>query len=157
MANSQELRVPFLDHVVVELAASLPRAAKLRGGTGKVALREAMAGRLPRPILERTKKGFPVPTVSLLQRLGGFSREALLDRDSACRDFFDMPTVERLLDEHERPESGGVRRDQEIWSLLLFELWHRAFLEPPRAPARERPQRRAATGYGEPLLAAAGG
>ena len=142
MANSQELRVPFLDHVVVELAASLPRSAKLRGATGKAALRDAMANRVPRAILERRKKGFPVPTVSLLQRLGGYSREAILDRDSACRSFFDGTTLERVLGDHER----GKKLDQEIWTLLVFELWHRAFLDPARAPARVAPLRAAAAG-----------
>lgn len=138
MANSQELRVPFLDHRLVELAASLPPELKIRKGVGKALLRDAVAGLVPQAIVERTKKGFPVPTRSLLRRLGGYSRELLLDRDSACRSWFDAAAVERLLDEHAR---GPVRRDQEIWSLLVFELWHGVFLDrrfesKPRAAAR---------------------
>jgi asparagine synthase (glutamine-hydrolysing) len=133
MAHSQELRVPFLDHRLVELAASLPPAHKVRDGKGKMLLREAMAGTVPQAILERSKKGFPVPTVPLLRRLGGFTREILLDRGSACRTWFEPAAIERLLDEHAR---GRVRRDQEIWSLLVFELWHGTFLDRRFAPAR---------------------
>jgi asparagine synthase (glutamine-hydrolysing) len=133
MAHSQELRVPFLDHRLVELAASLPPAHKVRDGKGKMLLREAMAGTVPQAILERSKKGFPVPTVPLLRRLGGFTRELLLDRGSACRTWFEPAAIERLLDEHAR---GRARRDQEIWSLLVFELWHGTFLDRRFAPAR---------------------
>ena len=126
MANSLELRVPFLDHRLVELAASLPPEDKLRRGTGKALLRDAVAGLVPPAIVERTKRGFPVPMVPLLRRLGGFSRELLLARDSACRSWFDAAEVERLLAEHER---GTAQRDQEIWSLLVFELWHGVFID----------------------------
>ncbi len=138
MANSQELRVPFLDHRMVELAASLPSELKVAGGTGKLLLREAMRGVVPRAILERPKKGFPVPTVPLLRRLGGFSREVLLDRGSACRTWFDAVVVERLLDEHRR---GVARWDQEIWCLLSFELWHGVFLDGRFEPSRRRAER----------------
>lgn len=140
MASSQELRVPFLDHRLVELAATLPPRLKVGGGAGKVVLRRAMAGVVPRPILERSKRGFPVPTVPLLRRLHGFTRDLLLDPGSACRSWFDSGEVERLLAEH---ESGRVSRDQEIWSLLVLELWHGVFLDgrlaPARRPRRERP------------------
>jgi asparagine synthase (glutamine-hydrolysing) len=133
MANSQELRVPFLDHRLVELAASLPAGLKIHRGVGKALLRRAMAGTVPEPILKRSKMGFPVPTVPLLRRLDGFARELLLDPGSACRDRFEPRVVARLLDEH---KSGAVPRDQEIWSLLVFELWHGLFLDGRFEPAR---------------------
>ena len=143
MAHSQELRVPFLDHRLVELAVSLPPRLKIRGRTGKAILREAVAPRVPRPILERTKKGFPVPTGPLLRHLEGFVRDLLLGKGSATRDWFEVGEVERLLDEH---REGRAERGQEIWSLVLFDLWHGAFLDrrfrphtetsPEAAPAR---------------------
>ncbi|HEY0781294.1 MAG TPA: asparagine synthase (glutamine-hydrolyzing), partial [Thermoanaerobaculia bacterium] len=133
MANSQELRVPFLDHRLVEFAARLPPSAKVRAGSGKVLLREAMDGRVPEAIIDRTKKGFPVPVASLLRRLGGFTRDLLLDPRSACTSCFDPAVIGRLLDEHER---GTVRREHELWSLLVFELWHGLFIDRRFQPAR---------------------
>jgi asparagine synthase (glutamine-hydrolysing) len=140
MANSQELRVPFLDHELVELAASLPEHLKRRASTGKVALRRAMKGVLPAPILERRKKGFPTPTSSWLRReLRGWSRDLLLARDSACRSWFDIAAVERMVDEHER---GVAARDDELWSLLVFETWHGVFVDGAFRPARRAEVRR---------------
>jgi asparagine synthase (glutamine-hydrolysing) len=134
MANSQELRVPFLDHELVELAASLPDHLKRSTGTGKVALRRAMEGIVPAPILGRSKKGFLTPTASWLRReLRGWSRELLLAQDSACRSWFDIDAVERLVDEHER---GIASRYDELWSLLVFETWHGVFVDGGFRPAR---------------------
>lgn len=135
MASSQELRVPFLDHRLVELTASLPQRLKVANGEGKVLLRRAMAGTVPRPILDRGKRGFPVPTVPMLRRLQGFTRDLLLDPGSACRGWFDAGALERLLNEH---QSGRRQRDQEIWSLLVLEMWHAVFLDGRLAPPRRR-------------------
>jgi asparagine synthase (glutamine-hydrolysing) len=151
MANSQELRVPFLDHRIVELAARLPSALKVADGEGKALLRRAVAGLVPEAIIRRSKKGFPVPTVPLLRRLGGFTRELLLARDSAARTWFDRPAVERLLDEHER---GAARWDQEIWSLLVFELWHGVFLDGRFRSSRPRREEGAHEVAGELAVAA---
>ena len=133
MANAQELRVPFLDHRLVEFAATLPPALKIRGGQGKAVLRDAMASVVPDAILHRSKKGFPVPTRRLLRELRGFCREVLLDRSSACRSWFDRKAIEGLLEEH---ATGRVERDQEIWSLLVLELWHGQFVKRRYEPSR---------------------
>jgi asparagine synthase (glutamine-hydrolysing) len=144
MAHSQELRVPFLDHELVELAAGLPERLKRRGDLGKIALRRAMAGVVPPAILDRVKKGFPTPISSWLRTdLRGFCRELLLGRDSACRSWFDIDAVERLVRDH---ESGAAVRYDELWSLLVFETWHEVFIEEsresvraPRSTAERRP------------------
>lgn len=141
MANGQELRVPFLDHRLVELAATLPAHLKIRNGEGKALLRDVMAPLLPQAILRRRKMGFPVPTVPLLRNLNGASREILLGRGSACRSWFDAAIVSRLLDEHNR---GQVARDRELFTLLVFELWHGLFLDGRPTPTPERPPRLAA-------------
>jgi asparagine synthase (glutamine-hydrolysing) len=139
MAHALELRVPFLDHKLVEFAASLPSQFKLHGRSGKFLLREAMRGTLPEPILTRAKKGFPVPTEQWLRGpLRGHVRETLLSADSACRQYLDAEAVEKLLQENER---GRVNRHQEIWTLLVFESWHRTFLKPRPLGARDRTQR----------------
>lgn len=134
MANALELRVPFLDHELVEFAATLPARLKVRGLTGKVLLRRAMKGVLPQEILGRPKKGFLTPMRDWFRNeLAGFAREVLLDPASACRARFDARALTALLDEHRR---GEAQREQEIWTLLVFEHWNRAFLT---APDRSRP------------------
>jgi len=128
MATGLELRVPFLDHKVVELAAQLPQDMKLRGNTGKVLLRRIMKDVLPPSILNRSKKGFPVPTMSWLRGpLKEFTRETLLSSGSACRKYFNPQVLREIVDRH---ETNGDRQ-QEVWTLLVFEHWHRAFIQPP--------------------------
>lgn len=126
MANALELRVPFLDHKLVEYAATLPEHLKISGGVGKVILRQTMRGILPAEILDRPKKGFPVPTRAWFRGpLAGFAREVLLDPLSACRSHFDPKTIDRILSQHAH---GEAHLEQEIWTLLVFEHWHKAFM-----------------------------
>ncbi len=127
MANGLELRVPFLDHKLVEYAAALPANLKLKGTTGKYLLREAMKNVLPKRIINRSKKGFPVPTESWLRSdLKDFVHDTLLASDAACRGYMDSRVIERIVSEHEQ---GTENRRQEIWTLLVFELWHRLFID----------------------------
>lgn len=136
MANALELRVPFLDHKLVEFAAALPVKLKLNGSSGKFLLRQAMRGVLPEPILQRPKKGFPVPTEQWLRTpLKDLVHDVLLARDSACRQYLNPPVLERIVLEHER---GLANRDQEIWTLMVFEFWHRLFLERRLQPSSKR-------------------
>ena len=127
MANSLELRVPFLDHRLIEFAGTLPDNLKIGKEGPKTLLRQAMRGILPNPILDRPKKGFPVPLSSWLRGpLRQFTRENLMATQSACRSWLDSGTVERMLTEHER---GKVDRSQELWALLVFEFWHSHFVK----------------------------
>jgi asparagine synthase (glutamine-hydrolysing) len=140
MANGLELRVPFLDHKLVEFSATLPDASKIEGKGGKTLLRTAMRGVLPDAIIDRPKKGFPVPIASWLRTsLRQFTRDALLAPDSACSRYLNPDETSRLVHEHEQ---GRADRSQEIWTLLVFEFWHRQFIEDRshRAePQRSRP------------------
>ncbi|MDP9053741.1 MAG: asparagine synthase (glutamine-hydrolyzing) [Acidobacteriota bacterium] len=127
MANSLELRVPFLDHRLVEFAGTLPDNLKIGKDGTKTLLRQAMRGVLPAPIIDRPKKGFPVPLSSWLRTpLRQFTRDHLMAPQSACRAWLDSGTVERMLTEHER---GKVDRSQELWALLVFEFWHSHFVK----------------------------
>ena len=126
MANALELRVPFLDHKLVEFAAQLPGSMKLEGGVGKRILRRSMESILPDSILHRPKKGFPVPTHAWLQgQLKEFTRETLLAPDSACRRYFDPGVLGEIVGGQET----GTDRHQELWTLVIFEFWHRIFIE----------------------------
>jgi len=137
MANGLELRVPFLDHELVEFAATLPASQKIRGPGGKTVLRAAMRGILPDAILDRPKQGFPVPLASWLRTsLRHFMQDQLLTSDSACGRFLDRSEIARLLREHQMEEAD---RSQEIWTLLVFEFWHRRYIGEPRQPAAPAP------------------
>lgn len=136
MANGLELRVPFLDHKMVEFAATLPNSSKAGGKGGKTLLRTAMRGVLPDAIIDRPKKGFPIPIGSWLRTsLQQFTRDHLLAPDSACSRYFDRDETARLVREQEQ---GKVDRSQEIWTLLVFEFWHRHFIQNHPRPAAKR-------------------
>jgi asparagine synthase (glutamine-hydrolysing) len=126
MATSVELRVPFLDHVLVEYAASLPVSCKIRGNETKYLLKHAMESRLPKELLYRTKKGFPVPICRWLREKADSVREALLDSGSACRVFFEPSFIEEIIRDHEQTQAD---LSDLIWPFLVFEYWHNAYMK----------------------------
>ncbi len=129
MANGVELRVPFLDHRVVEFAATVPSNLKLRGGGVKWILKKAMASRLPNEILTRRKVGFPTPLERMFRRpLAGYLQELLLSPRAIGRGYFDPREVKRLADEH---ISGAADHHRVLWQLVVLEEWHRAFIDTP--------------------------
>jgi asparagine synthase (glutamine-hydrolysing) len=126
MANSVELRVPLLDHRVLEFAASLPPSFKLRGFTPKYILKKALSQKIPKEIRNRKKTGFPVPYESWLRNdLKDIVWAVLTDRRTVERGYFCKDAVEALL----QANSNGTNYSKEIFSLLSFELWQRTFLE----------------------------
>ena len=130
MAASIELRVPFLDHELLENAWALPSALKLKGGEGKRVLRTAMVGKIPDSILHRAKAGFPLPITRWLREdLHEACRGALLSTRSLTREFIGAATVEKWLDEHRR---GRVDRREELWALWVLETWRELFIEGDR-------------------------
>lgn len=135
MANSLELRVPLLDHVVLEFAASLPAEFKVRGRETKRILKATFAKSLPEEILKRKKAGFPVPYESWLR--GALKRqveEVLLSDRCLSRGYFEKTEVHRLLAANLRDGSFA----KEVFCLLVLELWHRAFLDEASARSASR-------------------
>ena len=127
MAASIESRVPFLDHKLVEYAATLPDHWKLKGWTTKRILRESMKDLLPASILNRPKMGFPVPFAGWTRGAwNSVARDVLLDRRSRERGLIDPAAVDCLLTDHAAGRTDGGDR---IWSLLNLELWHRTFID----------------------------
>jgi asparagine synthase (glutamine-hydrolysing) len=124
MAHSIELRVPLLDHKVLEFAAALPPDLKVRGFTTKFLAKRALRQRVPKAILDRPKAGFPVPYQSWLRgELSGWVRDLLLDSKTTGRGYFRKLGLEQLLDANQK--TGGYYK--EVFSLVTLELWHRAF------------------------------
>jgi asparagine synthase (glutamine-hydrolysing) len=129
MAHALEARSPFLDHQMMELAASIPSEYKVRGGEKKWILREALRPWLSSEILDRPKQGFSVPLSSWLRTdLQGWARDILLDPGSLGRGYFEPAAVNRLLDRHAAGADGDAKR---IYALLMLELWHREFVDAP--------------------------
>ena len=127
MAVSLEARSPFLDHHVIEFAASLPEGLKLRRLTTKYLLKKALRGLLPRENLTRGKMGFGVPVGHWLRGpMQGFLREQLLSERSARRGLLRPEAVRRLVELHARGE-----RDlgNQLWTLLMLELWFQRFID----------------------------
>jgi asparagine synthase (glutamine-hydrolysing) len=127
MAVSLEARSPFLDHHVIEFAASLPEGLKLRGRTTKYLLKKVLRRLLPAENLERRKQGFGVPIGHWFRgRMQPFLREVLLSERSARRGLFRAEEVRRLVSEH---TSGGRDHSHRLWTLLMLELWFQRFID----------------------------
>jgi asparagine synthase (glutamine-hydrolysing) len=125
MASSLELRVPLLDHKLLEFAAKLPSNFKVHGLTTKYIAKRALGKQIPAEILKRRKAGFPVPYEKWLQTdLRDSIHDVLLDRETLSRGYFRKSAIEKLL--RDNSESGAHAKD--IFSLLVLELWHRQFL-----------------------------
>jgi asparagine synthase (glutamine-hydrolysing) len=125
MATSIELRVPFLDHRVVEYAATLPPESKIRGKDTKVVLKKSLAGRLPQRIIDRKKMGFPTPLEMMFRgELFDYASDLLLSPRAMERGYFDRAAVHKMLTEH---RSSRASNHREIWQAVVLEEWHRAF------------------------------
>jgi asparagine synthase (glutamine-hydrolysing) len=130
MAASLEVRPPFLDRNVVELAFTMPSAVKVRDGKTKWVVREAARGLLPDHIIDRRKIGFRVPLDEWFRGgLREFAADTLLDPAAFTSQVFDPRIVRRLVEGH---LSG--RRDEwiRLWTLLSLEVWHDVFFKQPR-------------------------
>ncbi|MEP6852024.1 MAG: asparagine synthase (glutamine-hydrolyzing) [bacterium] len=125
MANSLELRVPFLDTEVFDVASGLPREQKLTRETTKYALRRALADIVPPHVLERAKLGFPVPTRHWLRdEMYDWARAIITESQADA--LIDTDFALRLLDAH---RAGPHDYSRKIWTLLVFLLWHGIFVE----------------------------
>jgi asparagine synthase (glutamine-hydrolysing) len=136
MANSLEVRVPLLDHTLVEWAARLPSSLKLRGREGKYVFKAALEPYVARNILYRPKQGFAVPLAEWFRGpLRARVREALCGPVLRESGLFDMATVEHLLDQH---QSGVRDHSAALWSLSMFEGFLRQVHTRPPAGEIER-------------------
>lgn len=125
MANSLEVRVPFLDHELVEFAVSVSSKYKLRGLKTKYLLKKIMKNKLPKEIVEGRKKGFSIPLARWFRE--GFSpliREFLSEEIIKKRGYFNSDFIKRISDDHIK---GRKDNSKQLWALICFEIWHRRF------------------------------
>jgi asparagine synthase (glutamine-hydrolysing) len=135
MANSLELRVPFLDPEVFAVASGLPLSERLAQGTTKYALRRALDGIVPAHVLHRRKLGFPVPIRHWLrEEMYPWARATVLE--SQADHLVDLAAVQRMLDDH---RTGPVDHSRRIWTLLVFLIWHGIFVEQRITPEIPEP------------------
>jgi asparagine synthase (glutamine-hydrolysing) len=127
MAVSLEARSPFLDHHVMEFAASLPANMKVRRLTTKYLLKEALKGLLPQENLTRSKMGFGVPIGHWLRgELKDFAASIILSEGAVRRGYFKPAAVRELFDSHVECRCDYAHQ---LWTLLMLELWHREFID----------------------------
>ena len=127
MAVSLEARSPFLDHHVIEFAASLPQNLKLRRLTSKYLLKKVLRKLLPSENLKRRKMGFGVPVGHWFRgKMQPFLREVLLSEKALRRGLFQPDAVRQLIELHVRGERDY---SQQLWTLLMLELWFNRFID----------------------------
>ncbi|MGV0791062.1 asparagine synthase (glutamine-hydrolyzing) [Mycolicibacterium sp. XJ1819] len=136
MANSLELRVPFLDPEVFAVAARLPMEQKITRATTKFALRRALEPIVPAHVLNRPKLGFPVPIRHWLRAGELLDWAHTMVTTSQAGDLIDLAAVRMMLDEHRDGASDHSRR---LWTVLIFMLWHAIFVERSITPQISEP------------------
>lgn len=129
MANSLELRVPFLDKAVFDVACHIPVSEKITPKQTKLAMRKALETIVPAHVLHRRKLGFPVPTRVYLADDYGYSWARQVIADASTGQWIDPSAVVELLDEH---RNGVADHSRRIWTVLVFMLWHDLFVAETR-------------------------
>ena len=133
MAVSLEAREPLLDHKLLEFAARVPMALKLKDGRSKYLLRRILERRVPRSIVERGKSGFAAPIGDWLRGpLAGMASELLLDGRLRDRGLFNDAEIRRIWDDHRTRRADHPHR---LWQLVMLELWFRTFIDASGADA----------------------
>jgi asparagine synthase (glutamine-hydrolysing) len=120
------VRVPLLDHRVVEFAAALPSRYKVAPREGKRVFKRAVGALLPREIVTRRKTGFTPPMTRWFEgSLGGLLEQRVFASGSFVSGLFDMDAVRALWDGH---RGGGPNAASQLWAILVLESWARRFL-----------------------------
>lgn len=130
MAWGLEVRTPFLDHELVELAASMPPALKLKEG-GKYPLKAIARGLIPDSVIDRPKGYFPVPALRYVR--GAFlekMREILMSDACLKRGLYQRDYVNKLLAEPEAPDAFTRINGSKLWHLALLEWWLQVHVDP---------------------------
>ncbi|MFD9666524.1 asparagine synthase (glutamine-hydrolyzing) [Rhodococcus sp. NPDC059968] len=126
MANSLELRVPFLDPEVFKVASQVPLDQKITKSTTKYALRQALEGIVPGHVLHRAKLGFPVPLRHWLRGTELFDWAHEQIAASGTDHLLDKAAITKMLNDHRDGVSDHSRR---LWTVLIFMVWHGIFVE----------------------------
>ena len=124
MAHSLEVRVPFLDKEVFDLAAGLPKDAKIAGGTTKYIFRKAVSGYIPEDTDGRKKLGFPIPIRVWLRQDDWYQMVMEMFTSREAGQFFHTEKLAELLKDHKEGKKDNSRK---IWTVLAFLIWYHRF------------------------------
>jgi asparagine synthase (glutamine-hydrolysing) len=126
MAHSLEVRVPLLDHEVMEYAASIPPGYKLRNGDGKYVLKRVLQDLLPSEVITRRKMGFSIPLTGWFRDgLKAPFEERVFAKNAFVSELFDSSPIRQWWAQHQR----GTRDYAPcLWALLVLESWARRFI-----------------------------
>lgn len=126
MANSLELRVPFLDKEVFKLASTLPLKYKVNDENTKYAMRKAALKNIPEEVAKRKKLGFPVPTRVWLRQEKYYNKVKEEFESENAKKFFNQEEIIKLLDAHYKGKKDNSRK---IWAIYIFLIWYKQFFE----------------------------
>jgi len=127
MANSLEVRCPFLDHEFIEFAATIPSSLKRNRTGGKLILKHAVKDLLPNEIMNKPKTGFGLPIAKWFRNdLASMLKETLLDKTSTQRGLFEQNMLKRMIKEHIEGHRDWSNR---LWAFLFLELWFREYID----------------------------
>ena len=134
MAFGLEVRVPFLDHHLVEMVAGMPLHLKVNLSQTKVVMRRAFGDRLPHRTLRKRKQGFHLPVTPWFRGPGrDLLNDVLLSPRSLRRGYFEPAMLRQLVDEH---VSSVADHGGRLWALLQLEVWHRCYVDAPHVGSR---------------------
>lgn len=132
MATSLEVRVPFLDHRLIEFAARIPSSLRFPRIRTKSIYRKAMTGVLPPFVLDRGKQGYSLPLKTWLRGDLRDYMTTLLNGSPVIREHMNLPYINQLIDEHQRHVKN---HNHVLWALMNVALWHRRYIEGREAQA----------------------
>lgn len=126
MAHSLEVRVPFLDRAVFDVARTIPTKYKVNKENTKYAMRQAAHRHLPDMVAEKKKLGFPVPIRIWLKEDEYYNKVKAAYTSPAAQEFFKTEEIVKYLDEH---RAGKADNSRKIWTIYMFLVWHKEFFE----------------------------
>jgi len=127
MACSLEVRSPFLDHKLIEFAATIPSSMKRDRSGGKLILRKAVKNLLPEALMQKPKTGFSIPLARWLRKdLSGILKDSLLSDRFQKRGLFENKGIQKMVQEH---LAGSRDWSNRLWALMFLELWFREFID----------------------------
>ncbi len=124
MAHSLEVRVPFLDRDVFDVARTVPTEYKVTKENTKFAMRQAAHRYLPDMVAEKKKLGFPVPIRIWLREDACYNKVKAAFTSPAAAEFFNTEEIVKYLDDH---KNGKVDNSRKIWTIYMFLVWHEQF------------------------------